>query len=323
MESFLNSIKDNIENMVDLYTDSIVEKFGVDKEELKKLWIEVSGGSSDVTSSSKPKSKPKSKSVSKNKETKKSDDDVESVESDKTSDDSSKCPYKFTKGKNPGSICGCKPKKNSVYCSKHQKYEEVGQPVKKVLPKPTEKTNDKPVEKPEKILRKNSDIDKWWTPHTKMVFKSSEELIVIGVCNNKKISELSNDDIATCRKYGFKYETISKEKEEPKKKAVEKKELPIKKTVDKKEQTAEKSKISVAINKTNLSAKDVEDVLSELKLSNEDDDDEYIEDEEENIAELEVNVEEDLEVDAEEEDEPEEEEEYEEEEEEELLEDEE
>ena len=61
MESFLNSIKDNIENMVDLYTDSIVEKFGVDKEELKKLWIEVSGGSSDVTSSSKPKSKPKSK----------------------------------------------------------------------------------------------------------------------------------------------------------------------------------------------------------------------------------------------------------------------
>ena len=179
------------------------------------------------------------------------------------------------------------------------------------MPKPTEKTNDKPVEKPEKILRKNSDIDKWWNPHTKMVFKSSDELIVIGVCNNKKINELSNDDIATCRKYGFKYETISKNKEEPsKKKAVEKKEQPIKKAVEKKEQPVEKSKISIAINKTNLSAKDVEDVLSELKLSNEEeDDDEYVNEEDvENVPELEVELE-DAEEDAEEEEEYEEEEE--------------
>ncbi len=324
MDSLLNSIKDNIENtlnlMVDLYSDAIVKKYNIDKDELKQLWTEVSGSSINTSLNKK-----NSKAVTKSKTSKKEkSDDVESVkseESDKSAKttDGATCPYKFTKGKNPGSLCGCKPKKNSVYCSKHQKYEEEGQPVKKVLPKPTTKTTDKPVEKPEKILRKNSDIDKWWNPHTKMVFKSSEELVVIGVCTNKKLHELSNEDIATCRKYGFKYET------EPKTKKTEKKEIPVVKVTEKKELPSknvvkEKSKISVAINKTNLSAKDVEDVLSELKLNNEDDEDdeEYVNEEQESEqlsgVDVEENVEEDLDLEEDGEEDDEGEEEYEEEE---------
>jgi hypothetical protein len=53
----------------------------------------------------------------------------------------------------------------------------------------------------------NKIIGKWWHPDSGLVFKSSEEKIVIGIFKNEQLNDLTEEDIATCVTYKFKYVT--------------------------------------------------------------------------------------------------------------------
>ena len=124
------------------------------------------------------------------------------------------CPYLFTKGNREGECCGSKPKNGAVYCSRHKKYEGVPPKEKKVLPVSKKsiassvKTKKSPVTKQnsDKILRKNTKIDKLWHQESGMVFKSKTERVVIGKCIDDNILPLTEDDIEICISLSFKYE---------------------------------------------------------------------------------------------------------------------
>lgn len=231
------------------YISRLSEKYSLDSAELEALWVETSG--SDIK-------KKTTKSATKK------DSDIESVASSKKTIEGG-CPYVFSKGKDAGNACSIKPKDGKTYCSKHLKCDESGQKEKKVSPT-TKKTvasvNSKPksspVEKKRIVIRMNKDINKYWNPETHLVFKSKEERVVIGSCTDDELKPLSDDDIATCQKYGFKYEQ------------------------------QEKKSLSEEIVNTNLKAEHIENVLSEICKEDGDDDDGEVEDaEEEEEGELE------------------------------------
>jgi len=173
-----------------------------------------------------------------------------------------KCIYKFTKGKQQGEVCNGGIKGDSQYCSKHIKFEESGQKDKKpTLPVTEKKSVDR-------LVRLNKDINKWWHVESKLVFKSDKEKIVVGVYKDDTYRDLCNDDVEECNKYGFRYE-ISQPKKLIK---VEKPAKPAK---------------SVA-QEINMSAKNIEDVISDMledahidSSDNEDVDEEFEEDLEE------------------------------------------
>jgi hypothetical protein len=66
--------------------------------------------------------------------------------------------------------------------------------------------DEKDDEKPKIVIRMNKEINKYWNPETKLVFKSKEEIVVIGNYVNDTLNKLTDDDIAVCEKYAFKYE---------------------------------------------------------------------------------------------------------------------
>jgi len=180
----VNNIMNMINKNIGEYNAKLVEKFGLDLDEINKLWEELSG------------SKAKKPRVKKSKD----DDSVKSKDTSKTkSDDSSCCQYVFTKGKNAGENCTIKPK-DGEYCSKHKK-EKVEKEKKPADNKKSEKS-----EKTKFIIRKNKDLDLFWNPETKLVFKSKDEKVVIGTCQEGTLVGLTDDDIKTCEKYSLKYE---------------------------------------------------------------------------------------------------------------------
>lgn len=240
----MKSIETAILKIVHEYNERICEKYELNMEELENLWKEVSGSEApkkrgpvkkkddDSTPSTPKKSKSKSK-------------DVEGC-----------CPYVFIKGKNEGQTCNSKPKEGATYCSRHAKCEETGQKEKKKIPsaktvssKNEDKDKKKKDEKPKIVIRMNKDINKYWNPETKLVFKSKEERVVVGNYDNDTLNKLTDDDIAVCEKYGFKYE---KEEETPKSKPKEK------------EKEKENKSLAKEIDKTNMEAKNIENVLKEI-----------------------------------------------------------
>ena len=177
-----------------------------------------------------------------------------------------------------------------------------------------------PVKKPiERVIKLNKEIDKYWNAESQLVFKAKDNRVVYATYRDDKLSELNEDDIMMCEQYGFKYEksTIEeeevdeeqeqeeeieekKEVEDKKKKEAEdkkKKEAEDKKkkeTEDKKKKkevedksVSEKKSLSTAIDENNLKAKDIENILNELQLSNQEDDED--DDEEEEYIEEETN----------------------------------
>jgi hypothetical protein len=111
-----------------------------------------------------------------------------------------RCQYVFTRGKRKGEMCGAKACKNSLYCSKHKKYETKKKKEKAVIPGKKKVAN---------VLKRNRALNKYWHPETGMVFKSKEEKIVIGKYVNGEMIPLVNEDIEICKKYCFKYEKPS------------------------------------------------------------------------------------------------------------------
>jgi len=101
------------------------------------------------------------------------------------------CPYIFIRGHKSGQTCNEIVKKGE-YCTTHNKYKHI-------------LIDDNPKRI---VIRKNGDIDQYWHSPTRLIFKSKEEKIVIGVLDDDdgKIQELNEKDILNCKKWGFAYE---------------------------------------------------------------------------------------------------------------------
>jgi hypothetical protein len=273
----MNSLIENIEKLLNdsmtIFFEKICDKYeNVDIEELKNLWN--NNEIEPKKSVTKEKEKPKSTPVKKTKE--KNDG----------------CPYVFSKGQNSGNMCGSKSKTDSEYCSKHQKFEGVGQTKKaEVATKKSNSISEKSssvkkkspsvAKKPtERIIKHNKDIDKYWNAETQLVFKSKDDRVVYASFRNDELNELDDDDILLCEQYGFKYDRVpindeeeeDVEEEDGAREEIEKQNIII--------EAAAKNKksLSNAIIENNLKAKCIEDVLNELQLDD-DDEDEFVEEE--------------------------------------------
>ena len=208
------------------------------------------------------------------------------------------CKHIYLRGVKAGSICTNKKKKDGEFCSQHSVKKKAETTI--VL-----NNNDVATEAPKKpnpILRMNKIINKWWHPDTCLVFKSSEEKIVIGIYKNDSICDLSEDDVKTCVAYKFKYVMKRKREEEKEgeqdvlildKEKVDDKQVPDIIQLPKMKKQKKLPAIDKEFIKVNQTAKNVEVLIKEMfdnKVSqdeeDEDDGEEVIEDEEEEPAQV-------------------------------------
>ena len=260
MSSLANQIQNIIDKSICNFINNVSEKYEINKEELEKLWdsVNVSETPTVFVKSTQQKKTPVITKPSPSK-------------TDASSTGTSEgCPYVYTKGEKEGQTCNTKPKGGVVFCTRHKKYEGTEPKQKKILPSTKKSiagnapaTKKSPVKKEvNTVLRKNKAIDMLWHSSTGMVFKSAKERIVIGKCENDKILPLTKDDIEVCMAHSFAYEEI--ESEEIESEEIESEEIIPEKRIN---QIIPKKSITDAITKTNLQAKDVELILSELQIS--------------------------------------------------------
>jgi hypothetical protein len=298
MNSLVKNIQEAVEKSISQSIQTLFEKIcdkweDIDINELHAIWNEDNAIQVATKKSADKKVKETSKTTKKK-------------ENSKEADTEDGCPYVFAKGEKEGSTCGSKPKTGCEYCSRHQKFEGIGQDTKKKLPKAktqasnsisekassVKKAKSPPKKSIERVIKINKDINKYWNAETQLVFKSKDERVVYATFRDEKLEELNDDDVMLCEQYGFKYEKgplkeeveeveeVEDEKVEESKKKKEEIKIEKKKKEDVKvEKKVEKKSLSHAIDESNLKAKDIENVLNELQLSNDDEDDEFIEEE--------------------------------------------
>jgi len=183
MIGYLNSV---FETTLDEYLNLISTKYGIKFSELKELLGEMNKkdtpGAAAAVISSVVAPVPKKKPVVLDENTK-------------------SCGYVYSRGLKKGNVCGNKAKKNGEFCSQHSNNQKKTDAVVVV------ETPTTVVKKPNPVLRMNKIIGKWWHPDSGLVFKSSEEKIVIGIFKNEQLNDLTEEDIATCVTYKFKYVT--------------------------------------------------------------------------------------------------------------------
>ncbi len=304
-----------VKQYFDEYIDKVSTKFSISKKDLEDILNNIIEESVKIENKTSKKEKEEEKIE--NKTSKKEEKVEKKINKTEKLSSSNNCPYVFSKGENKGEICGSKSKTGCEYCSKHQKFEGVGQNEKKQLPKaktsPTpKKTKNSPEKKPiEKVIRLNKEIDKWWDSDTELIFKSRDERIVIGSYRDGKINNLIDDDILLCEKFGFRYERKEEKisvsdsddddentkiitKKKPEKnltKVIEKPKVTENSKLEKLkniESSIKKDKKNISSEINNIYAKDIENVLKELQNSKDDDyssDEELLEEEEEEYYE--------------------------------------
>ena len=214
MNSFVSEIENAIKKTFEEYSTLISQKYSIDLKELENVWNDVCKNTKiNLSKTSNDKVENKEEKIIKKAEKK--------IDKDEKTSSGNTCPYVYSKGQNAGEVCGSKPKSACEYCSKHSKFEGLGQQEKKKMPKAksisseTVKKSKSPSKKPlEKVIRLNKDIDRWWNTETQFVFKSRDERIVVASYRDEKINELSDDDILLCEQYGFKYENLKDKEEE-------------------------------------------------------------------------------------------------------------
>jgi len=120
------------------------------------------------------------------------------------------CSFVLLRGARAGTVCGAKNKKNSDFCCQHSKKNVTEKEIVVI------ETNNKalPPKKPNPVLRMNKIIGKWWHPDSGLVFKSSEEKIVIGIFKNNQLVDLSEEDVQACVAHKFKYVYNKRKREE-------------------------------------------------------------------------------------------------------------
>ena len=199
MQQIIKSLELSINNSIGQYIKNINSKYpNTDPETLLSLWKQVSD-------SSKQESKEVLKVASKELKTKQ-------VETKQVETTENGCPYPFSKGSKAGTVCNTKPKNGSIYCSAHKKFEGQEPKPKKVIPEPKKPSSpkDAPVPTPtdtKPIFYTHKNLNILYHRETGMVIKSSKEPIVIGKLNKEIITPLTQDDIDTCKKWRFKYDT--------------------------------------------------------------------------------------------------------------------
>ena len=167
------SINEILKKMITEYSSKISEKCNIQEELLHDIW-------NDLCTDFKLDSNPVKKSYQ------------------TRSKLTNKCQAILKRGKRTGEKCGKKCENN--FCKVHGKHiiEEIPQ-IEQV-----EETI------PEKIvIRKNRQLDMFWHPRTRFVFKSKEELIVIGkITDTDTQVDLEDSDIDICKKWKFKYNML-------------------------------------------------------------------------------------------------------------------
>lgn len=175
------------------------------------------------------------------------------------------CQYVYVKGQKAGSSCSHKRKKDSEFCSQHSKKKEEPQVV-------VVETAKEAPKKPNPVLRMNKIINKWWHPETGLVFKSSEEKIVIGIYKEESVHDLTEEDVATCVTHKFKYVFNKRKKQEDD-------------DEDEKPMVKKQKTIDTAFIKINQEAKNVEVLIKEMFNKNvQEEEDDEDEDEEEVVT---------------------------------------
>ena len=109
MNNLFETIELSMKNAIEEYTVLISKKYKIDIDELNNIWNSISTRKIEIS---------KNINTTEPKNSKEKNEEV-------------LCPYIYTKGENKGDKCGSKPKNNGEYCSKHQKYEGIGQKEKK------------------------------------------------------------------------------------------------------------------------------------------------------------------------------------------------
>ena len=180
MFSFQQELENSINNQIIKFLKCISSNYNISFNDLLNIWK--NNGKNEKNILEEEKKEEKKEEVKK--------EEKKEVKNNNVKDILVKyCPYVFKRGKNKGKKCGAKCAKNSMYCSKHKKYENKEPKIKK------KKLPPKPVVK-KTIIRKNKQINKFWHPETKLVFKSKNERIVIGKCNeDNDIIKLTKEDI--------------------------------------------------------------------------------------------------------------------------------
>lgn len=173
------------------------------------------------------------------------------------------CPYLYTKGVKANTLCGSKLKKGNDFCSKHKKKEEKEDKTKEQPEEEKEKEKQPPAAPVKKnlVLRMNKVINKWWHSESGLVFKSSEDKVVIGVFKDDQVVDLSDKDIEKCIAYKFRYEVTKRKRSEEDEKEEEEAETKKQKTED------TKKIIDEDFINLNKSAKNVEELIKELFTS--------------------------------------------------------
>lgn len=181
------------------------------------------------------------------------------------------CSFVLLRGVRAGTICGAKNKKNSEFCCQHAKKNVVEKEIVVI------ETDNKapPPKKPNPVLRMNKIIGKWWHPDSGLVFKSSDEKIVIGIFKNNQLVDLSEEDVQSCVANKFKYVYNKRKREE------EEQEENVIIVEHKKQKIIDEEFIKV-----NKDAKNVEILIKEMfnnPLTKEDEEEDDIEEEEDPI----------------------------------------
>ena len=204
MNNLLTDIINTIQRSISEYAGKISEKYNIDSQELVDLWNNLSA---EMKIEKKIEKKREIKEH-KNKPEKKSQTDEK--------EEKNLCKYLFSKPPRKGELCNVKVRNGGNYCSKHKQYEGKEQKKISVIPKPIkddikieskeENKLDENISNRKIYLIKNKILNKYWHTHTKFVFDSKENKIVIGRSNNNKLCKLTPEDIELCKKYNFKYD---------------------------------------------------------------------------------------------------------------------
>ncbi len=194
MEELLKKIQNVINESVKSFCDKITENNPeLNSEEIYTMWSNMEKTSSE---------RKKAKNIT---------DNVEET----NEKNENGCPYKSSKGKNAGKICGVKAKDGGVYCATHKKYEGQEAKEKKVLPMPKSNSSvTSTIESSQRVFRKHKQLDKLYHPNTNFVIESKENRIIIGKIVDDKLEKLNEQDIETCKKWNFAYKTDDDVKKE-------------------------------------------------------------------------------------------------------------
>jgi hypothetical protein len=119
----------------------------------------------------------------------------------------STCIFEYRNAPNKGRICGASVKSGNV-CSKHKNSMKLLNTSKRssVVEKPIEVIKDEETPKKPLMISLNYRVDKYIHQDSGMVFFSKEDRVVFGRYDKykQKIFPLSDQDLDTCLKYGFR-----------------------------------------------------------------------------------------------------------------------